>query len=112
MVPNPDVAKAVGEQKTDTQVLVGFAAETEKRCAERAGKAEKQEPGYRGRQRRHDRRRGLRRGYQHRHVITNDAETSYEKMSKRELADRILDARSGFPKRRKGLNGQRFSSAA
>ena len=38
LVPTPDVAKAVGAQKTDTQVLVGFAAETENVIANARGK--------------------------------------------------------------------------
>jgi len=102
MVPNPDVAKAVGEQKTDTQVLVGFAAESEN-LLENAKKKLKTKnldvvvanditaAGA-----------GFAADTNIAAVITADTETSYEKMSKRELADHILDAAlSIFNQRRK-----------
>ena len=92
MVPNPDVAKAVGERKTASQVLVGFAAETEN-IADNARKKLKSKnldiivandvtmPGA-----------GFGTDTNIASVITADTEVSYQKMSKRELADCILDA--------------------
>ena len=92
MVPNPDVAKAVGKRKTATQVLVGFAAESEniipnarKKLAGKnldivvANDITAEGAGF-----------GADTNIAA--LITRDTEVSYAKMSKRELADRILDA--------------------
>ncbi|MBE0601140.1 MAG: bifunctional phosphopantothenoylcysteine decarboxylase/phosphopantothenate--cysteine ligase CoaBC, partial [Firmicutes bacterium] len=92
MVPNPDVAKAVGERKTDGQVLVGFAAETGDLIDNARRKLVSKnldivvandvlQPGA-----------GFGTDTNVATVITKDAEISYEQMSKRALADRILDA--------------------
>jgi phosphopantothenoylcysteine decarboxylase/phosphopantothenate--cysteine ligase len=92
MIPNPDVAKAVGGQKTETQVLVGFAAETENMIPNAREKLKSKNldvvvanditmDGA-----------GFGTDTNIAALITRDSETSYEKMSKRELADRILDA--------------------
>jgi phosphopantothenoylcysteine decarboxylase / phosphopantothenate---cysteine ligase len=92
MVPNPDVAKAVGERKTETQVLVGFAAETQNLVSNARMKLTSKNldivvanditmDGA-----------GFGTDTNIAALITRDAEVSLEKMSKRELADRILDA--------------------
>ena len=92
LVPNPDVARAVGEQKTKTQVLVGFAAETENIVQNARTKLESKNldvvvanditmDGA-----------GFATDTNIAALITRDSETSYQKMSKRELADHILDA--------------------
>ena len=92
LVPNPDVAKSVGEQKTKTQVLVGFAAETENIVQNARAKLESKNldvvvanditmDGA-----------GFAADTNIAALITRDSETSYQKMSKRELADYILDA--------------------
>ncbi|MBN1778484.1 MAG: bifunctional phosphopantothenoylcysteine decarboxylase/phosphopantothenate--cysteine ligase CoaBC [Clostridiales bacterium] len=103
MVPNPDVAEAVGRQKTDTQVLVGFAAETGNVLQNARAKLKKKnldvvvanDVTMAG--------AGFAADTNIASVITKDTEVSYEKMSKRELADHILDAALGISKeRRKG----------
>lgn len=92
MIPNPDVAKAVGEQKTGTQVLVGFAAETENMVSNARGKLKRKNldivvanditlDGA-----------GFGTDTNIAVLVTQSGETPYEKMGKRELADRVLDA--------------------
>ncbi len=92
MVPNPDVAKAVGERKTNGQVLVGFAAETGNLIGNARRKLSSKnldivvanDVTMKG--------AGFGTDTNVATVITGDAEVPYEKMSKRALADRILDA--------------------
>ncbi len=103
MIPNPDVAKAVGEQKTGTQVLVGFAAETENMAANAREKLKRKnldvvvanditQDGA-----------GFGTDTNIAVLITQGSETPYEKMDKRELADRVLDAAAKiFRERNKG----------
>ncbi len=92
MVPNPDVAKAVGERKTSGQVLVGFAAETDhlienarKKLASKnldivvANDVTKQGAGFAS-----DTNIAT--------LVSADDEVAYEQMSKRTLADHILTA--------------------
>ncbi len=92
MVPNPDVAKAVGERKTSSQVLVGFAAETDhlienarKKLASKnldivvANDVTKQGAGFAS-----DTNIAT--------LVSKDNEVAYEQMSKRTLADHILTA--------------------
>ncbi|HPJ01860.1 MAG TPA: bifunctional phosphopantothenoylcysteine decarboxylase/phosphopantothenate--cysteine ligase CoaBC [Candidatus Limiplasma sp.] len=92
MVPTPDVAKAVGERKTSTQVLVGFAAETGG-LVENARKKlvsknldivvanDVTKPGA-----------GFGTDTNIATLITRDTEASLAQMSKRALADRVLDS--------------------
>jgi len=101
MIPNPDVAKAVGERKTDTQVLVGFAAETENVLENARGKLQSKRldivvanditmDGA-----------GFGTDTNIATLVTESTDVSYEKMSKRELADRILDAALSILKERR-----------
>ena len=91
MVENPDIAKAVGQRKQPGQVLVGFAAETQNVLANAQNKLEKKNldlivandvtaegAGF---------------GVDTNIVtlITKDGATPLPMMSKREVADRILD---------------------
>jgi phosphopantothenoylcysteine decarboxylase / phosphopantothenate---cysteine ligase len=92
MVPNPDVAKAIGERKTGAQVLVGFAAETgdlienarKKLASKNLDVVVANDVTLKG--------AGFGTDTNIATVITKDAEMPYEQMSKRALADRILDA--------------------
>ena len=91
LVENPDVAKAVGEAKQPGQVLVGFAAETEN-LLENAQKKRKSKhldlvvandvtkPGA-----------GFNTDTNIAALISDDGIEELPLMSKRELADRILD---------------------
>lgn len=91
LVENPDIAKAVGERKRDGQVLVGFAAETQNVMANAQSKLEKKNldlivandvtaegAGF---------------GVDTNIVtlITKKGTSPLPKMSKRDVADRILD---------------------
>ena len=92
MVPNPDVAKAVGERKTGNQVLVGFAAETgdlvqnarKKLLSKNLDIVIANDVTMKG--------AGFAADTNIATLITSDTEVPYEQMSKRTLADRILDA--------------------
>ncbi|MFH1513237.1 MAG: bifunctional phosphopantothenoylcysteine decarboxylase/phosphopantothenate--cysteine ligase CoaBC [Bacillota bacterium] len=92
MVPNPDVAKAVGAQKTDTQVLVGFAAETDNLIENARGKLQSKNLDVVMANDVTQEGAGFGADTNIAVLVTRDGETSYAKMSKRELADRILDA--------------------
>jgi phosphopantothenoylcysteine decarboxylase / phosphopantothenate---cysteine ligase len=103
LIPNPDVAKAVGEQKTDSQVLVGFAAETENILINARGKLKSKNLDIVAANDITADGAGFGADTNVVSLITRDAEVSLEKMSKRELADRILDAALAiFRERRKG----------
>lgn len=91
LVENPDIAKAVGEAKRPGQVLIGFAAETQNVLENAAGKLNAKnldmivandvtKPGA-----------GFNVDTNIAALITRDSITELPLMSKRELADRILD---------------------
>ncbi len=91
LLENPDVARAVGERKRPGQVLVGFAAETGDPLENARGKLKSKHldmivandvtlPGA-----------GFGTDTNIVTVITPKGETSYPQMSKRALADRLLD---------------------
>lgn len=92
MVPNPDVAKAVGEHKQAGQVLVGFAAETENvvENARRKLKSKKLDLVVANDITREG--AGFGTDTNIAELVMQDKVLSCEKMSKRELAERILHA--------------------
>ena len=92
MVPTPDVAKAVGEQKKDSQVLVGFAAETQNVIENARKKLETKNLDIIVANDITAKGAGFSTDTNIATVITADTEVSYDKMRKRELAEYILDA--------------------
>lgn len=91
LVPNPDVAKAVGEQKTKTQVLVGFAAETENILENARRKLQSKNLDIVVANDVTAEGAGFGADTNIAVLLLRDQEISLEKMSKRELADRILN---------------------
>ncbi|NLI22020.1 MAG: bifunctional phosphopantothenoylcysteine decarboxylase/phosphopantothenate--cysteine ligase CoaBC [Clostridiales bacterium] len=92
LVENPDVARAVAAQRAAGQVLVGFAAETQDTLANAREKLERKgldmivanDVTLEG--------AGFATDTNIATVITRSGETTYPLMSKRELAERILDS--------------------
>ncbi len=92
LLPNPDVAKAVGEQKTQSQVLVGFAAETENVLENARGKLARKNLDIVVANDITAEGAGFGTDTNVASLVTADAVVALAKMSKREMADRILDA--------------------
>ena len=103
MIPNPDVAKAVGERKTQAQVLVGFAAETENLLENARGKLKSKNLDIVVANDLTADGAGFGTDTNIASLVTESAAVSFEKMSKRALADKILDAALAIAlERRKG----------
>ncbi len=92
LLPNPDVAKAVGEQKTPAQVLVGFAAETENVVENARGKLTRKNLDIVVANDITAEGAGFGADTNIASLVTANSVTALAKMSKREMADRILDA--------------------
>ena len=92
LVENPDVAKAVAKRRHEGQTLIGFAAETRDTLANARQKLDSKgldiivanDVTMEG--------AGFNVDTNIATLITRDGETAYPLMSKRELAERILDA--------------------
>jgi len=92
LVPNPDVAKAVGAQKREGQVLVGFAAETQNVTENARGKLQRKNLDIVVANDITREGAGFGTDTNIAELVTHDAVYAYDQMSKRDLADRILDA--------------------
>jgi len=101
MIPNPDVAKAIGEQKQNGQVLVGFAAETENMVANARKKLKSKHLDIVVANDITREGAGFGADTNIAELITEDGEISLHQMSKREMAGRILDAALGMRNARK-----------
>lgn len=91
LVENPDIAKAVGQHKQSGQVLVGFAAETQNVMANAQSKLEKKNLDLIVANDVTEEGAGFGVDTNIVTLITKDGSTALPKMSKREVADRILD---------------------
>lgn len=92
LTPNPDIAAALGKQKSDRQVLVGFALETDNEGANARAKLERKNLDFIVLNSLNDPGAGFRKDTNKVSIFTREGETlAFPVKSKRAVADDIID---------------------